>query len=344
MIDNLFTVDMKSLNQVIKNPTVGAGNANGAGMRIIFSQEADRAFSDMTQVYLKWYHEQKKIQGYDAFKEINNCHHRHGPKPNVWEIKWPKGMLTEGDVTCTIELVDDVSIVSSNNFIVHVLKNPHDGGGFIPSDDYTIFQEAVIALNRTMKDAQHMMRRMRNEFSNFERQIDNIEDIADGAKAKAMDVEERLRNHIALSDEEHELFKQQIEELQNTAGEVTTQLQTINETISTIQQQQAEDIQTLNTSIETLAENVNSSITELTNTVSENKQELDNKITETSNSIAAINDTMEDIQQQVETISETSEDTEEKFANIDAQFEEQTQRMNSLEEEVQKKHTINMYT
>lgn len=252
-------------------------------------------------------------------------------------------MLAEGDVTCTIELVDDISIVSSNNFIVHVLKNPHDGDGFIPSDDYTIFQEAVIALNRTMKDAQHMMRRMRDEFSNFERQIDNIEDIADGAKAKVMDVEERLRNHIALSDEEHELFKQQIEELQNTASTITTQLQTINENISTIQQQQAEDIQTLNTSIETLTENVNSSITELTNTVNENKQELDDKIVETSNSIITINNTMENIQQQVETISETSEGTEEKFANIDIRFEQQTQRIDSLEGEIQKKTMINIY-
>lgn len=49
----MFTVDMKSLTQEIKNPTVGAGNANGMGMRIIFSQMADKAFSEETQVYLK---------------------------------------------------------------------------------------------------------------------------------------------------------------------------------------------------------------------------------------------------------------------------------------------------
>lgn len=53
MADNLFTVDLKSLDQDIKNPTVGAGSANGSGMRIIFSQEANAAFSDQTQVYLK---------------------------------------------------------------------------------------------------------------------------------------------------------------------------------------------------------------------------------------------------------------------------------------------------
>lgn len=53
MAQNLYTVEIKSLDQDIKNPTVGAGSANGTGMRLIFSQEAAAAFSDKTQVYLK---------------------------------------------------------------------------------------------------------------------------------------------------------------------------------------------------------------------------------------------------------------------------------------------------
>ena len=56
-------------------------------------------------------------------------------------------MLYCGDVLACIELVDDVSIAASNNFMIHVLEDPNDGSTFVVSDDFSEFKTAVIALN-----------------------------------------------------------------------------------------------------------------------------------------------------------------------------------------------------
>ena len=114
-----FVVNMKSLSQDIEDPIIqGAGDANGRTFRIIFTQEAAEQFTPETKVYLKWYHEQLKTRGYNVFRQVqagDSC----GVSP-IWEINWPQAMLHEGDVLCCIEIVDDISIAPSNNFIVSV--------------------------------------------------------------------------------------------------------------------------------------------------------------------------------------------------------------------------------
>lgn len=138
------TINMKSLNQDIEDPIVaGAGDANGRTLRIIFTQEAAAQITDKTKVYLKWYHQQAAIKGYNVFNQIGI------DKPPTWEIKYPRKMMQEGDVTCTIELVDDISIEPSCTFVVHVLSDPYDGEDFLDSDDFTEFQKAVLELNNT---------------------------------------------------------------------------------------------------------------------------------------------------------------------------------------------------
>lgn len=212
-------------------------------------------------------------------------------------------MLREGDVTCTVELVDSVSIVSTNNFIVHVLKSPHDGEHFIPSDDYTIFQEAVIALNNTMRDAKHMMRRMREEFQGFERQIDNIEDIADGAKKDALDVSNRLKQHIELSDTEHQRIINMIEELQTTVTNNKTETDAAIESLS-------------------------NSLVALSQTVQDNKQELDAKDATLEEQIALAQSTLEGsiealgtvVQQLSSTLEEHQRISDEKFLQVDGEI------------------------
>ncbi len=135
------TVNLKSLDQDIKDPIVAGGaDANGRTFRIIFDQEAAAQITPETKVYLSWFHRQKKIKGYNVFTQTND-------DPIIWEIKWPQAMLLEGDVLCCIELVDSVSIAQSTNFIVHVLSDPNDGSSFVVSDDFTLFQNAVIRLN-----------------------------------------------------------------------------------------------------------------------------------------------------------------------------------------------------
>jgi hypothetical protein len=182
-----FTVNLKNLNQDIKDPVVtGAGDANGRTLRVVFSQEAATRFAPEMKVYLKWYHQERKVQGYNVFKQV--CQ-----RPQTWEINYPRAMLREGNVMCCIELVDDVSIAPTQNFHVHVLSDVHDGHNFVVSDDYSVFQQAVIDLNDAAKRVEEQMSAQKAEFDSWREDIDSIKDTADLAyqyAQKAVDIAE----------------------------------------------------------------------------------------------------------------------------------------------------------
>lgn len=186
-----FTVNMKSLDQDIPDPVVaGAGDANGRTFRVVFTQEAAAQFTPDTKVYLKWYHKQKKVRGYNLFTRVSK--HEDCFNPPTWEIKWPKSMMFEGDVLCCVEVVDDVSISPSTNFIVHVLSDPNDGSSFVVSDDYSVFQEAVLTMNSTTDKMNQQMESQQVQFEEWAKQIDSIKKTADKAYSKATEALDRI--------------------------------------------------------------------------------------------------------------------------------------------------------
>lgn len=187
-----FVVNMKSLNQTIDNPIVqGGGDANGRTLRIIFTQEAFEQFTPETNVYLKWHHEQLNIRGYNIFTHVQGEGIDCQDYP-VWEIHFPKAMLHEGDVTCCIEIVDDISIAPSTNFTVHVLKDPDDGSNFVVSDDYSIFQQAVIDLNSFLDSAQEKFKTITDTFAGMEEKIDSAYISATEALEKANEALDKI--------------------------------------------------------------------------------------------------------------------------------------------------------
>lgn len=178
-----FTVNMKSLGQDIDDPIVqGGGDANGRTFRIIFTQEAADMFTSDTKVYLKWRHQQLNVRGYNVFAHVQGdgscCF-----VPPIWEIHWPKAMLHEGDVLCRIEVVDDISIAPSTNFVVHVLADPDDGSNFVVSDDYSIFQQAVIDMNSAADKALSQLEDQEKEFDAMRQEFDGMK----GDIQKALD-------------------------------------------------------------------------------------------------------------------------------------------------------------
>lgn len=174
-----FTVNMKSMDQDIDDPIIaGAGDANGRTFRVIFTQEAAAQFTEYSKVYLSWKHKQAKIEGLNVFKQVND-------DPMIWEIHWPQTMLREGDVLCCIKLVDDVSIVQSTNFIVHVLSDPTSGENFVTSDDYSIFQTAIINLNYISQKMVHQMEDQEKEFAGWREDFASMKDEISAATDKA---------------------------------------------------------------------------------------------------------------------------------------------------------------
>jgi hypothetical protein len=204
-----FTINLKSLDQDISDPIVAGGaDASGRTFRIIFDQEAEAQITDETKVYLSWFHQTEKIKGYNVFTQTND-------DPITWEIKWPQSMLKEGSVLCCIELVDSVSIAQSTNFLVHVLSDPNDGSQFVLSDDFTLFQNAVIRLNCIGDQMKDQMTQQKIEFEDmqlkfggikttvekvektvegYSDKIATIEKTADSAKETATTISEKIGN------------------------------------------------------------------------------------------------------------------------------------------------------
>lgn len=192
-----FTVNMKSLDQDIDDPIIaGAGDANGRTFRIIFTQEAAAQFTEYSKVYLSWKHKQEKVEGLNVFTKVSD-------DPLVWEIHWPQTMLHEGDVLCCIKLVDDISIVQSTNFIVHVLSDPTSGENFVTSDDYSIFQTCVINMNYISQKMVHLMEDQEKEFSqmkdDFSDMKEQIEEATDKAN-QAYDLAQEALDQIEQKD------------------------------------------------------------------------------------------------------------------------------------------------
>ena len=181
-----FTVNLKSMDQDIPDPIVaGAGDANGRTFRVVFDQEAEAQLTPETKIYLSWFHKQKKIKGYNVFTQVND-------DPVIWEIKWPQTMLHEGDVLCCIEMVDSVSIVQSTTFLVHVLTDPNDGSGFVVSDDFSEFQNAVIQLNCIADQMKDQMLQQKLEFEDMALQFGEIKEKADAAYLNSTDAVNRV--------------------------------------------------------------------------------------------------------------------------------------------------------
>lgn len=168
-------INLKSLDQAIKNPViVGGGDANGRTLRIILTQEAEAMITSNHNVYLKWYHQDKKIRGYDLFKLVSY-------KPMTWEIKFPKNMLHEGVVLASIELVDDISIASSTNFHIEVLADPWGEQNFDETEDFSIFQDAVVKINSTQRKAQKQLEEQQRSFETMKWDLEAVRDTANAS-------------------------------------------------------------------------------------------------------------------------------------------------------------------
>lgn len=203
-------INMKHLSQDIDDPiVVGAADANGRVLRIIFTQEAAAQLTPDTKVYLSWYHQQKKIKGYNVFTEIPREDEEEDPY--VWEIHYPQSMLHEGDVLACIELVDSISIAASTNFMIHVLADPNDGSTYVLSDDFSEFKTAVIALNCIAKQMKDQMEQQKIEFEDMQLQHQFIVKLSKQIEESNKNMQETLAEIQAEVDNSLSVFQIELE-------------------------------------------------------------------------------------------------------------------------------------
>lgn len=166
---NTYTLNIKSLNQDIEDCIIaGSGDTHGWTLRVIFTQEASKQFAENTKVYLNWHHLGEDLYGYNVFTQV--C-------KNIWEISWPAAMIAHaGNVLARIELVDNISISPSSNFIIKVLSNPNNDSRFDDKDDYAIFSQAALELNSTNELYKKQLNEQMILFNEMCEHIKNLEE------------------------------------------------------------------------------------------------------------------------------------------------------------------------
>jgi len=188
-------INMKTLSQDIDDPiVVNAADANGRTLEIIFTQEAAAQLTPDTKVYLSWYHQQQKIKGYNVFTYVPGDNPKRDPYR--WKIFYPQSMLYCGDVLACIEIVDDVSIAASNNFMIHVLEDPNNGEPFVVSDDFSEFKNAVIALATLQDNVETEWDEMREQFQYILQVVDEADSRLDNFDELLAEIQDNVNNLI----------------------------------------------------------------------------------------------------------------------------------------------------
>lgn len=215
-------VNMKHLSQNIDDPVVvGAADANGRTLRVIFTQEAAAQFTASTKVYLSWHHQEKNIKGYNVFTEVVGDEDED--LPPTWEIHYPQSMLHEGNVLACIQLVDDVSIATSTNFMIHILADPNNGSDYGLSDDFSDLKKMIIRISCLEKQMKDQMESQKIEFEDMQLEFQQIRKIAMDAEqiaAEAKQIAEEANATAAEALETAESFPSFLEEVQEQLDNV----------------------------------------------------------------------------------------------------------------------------
>jgi len=238
-------INMKSLSQNIPDPVVvGAGDANGRTLRIIFTQEAAAQMTPDTKVYLSWHHQEVDIKGYNVFTKFEN--EEDDDLPSYWEITYPKSMLYEGNVLACIQIVDKVSIATSTNFTIHVLIDPNDGTRYTATDDFSEFQKAVINMTTLSDEMKRQMANQKIEFEDMQLEFMDVRRIAGEVKDVSAEAQEIAENSLQVAGEALNTIiglKTIAEEAKDTAQEAKDSVAQIEEQVQELSDQVERDEQ-----------------------------------------------------------------------------------------------------
>ena len=238
-------INMKSLSQNIPDPVViGAGDANGRTLRIIFTQEAAAQMTPDTKVYLSWHHQEVDIKGYNVFTKFEN--EDDDELPSYWEITYPKSMLYEGNVLACIQIVDNVSIATSTNFTIHVLIDPNDGTRYTATDDFSEFQKAVINMTTLSDEMKRQMANQKIEFEDMQLEFMDVRRIVGEANDISAEAQRIAENSLQVAEEALNTIiglKTVAEEAKDTAQEAKDSVAQIEEQVQELSDQVERDEQ-----------------------------------------------------------------------------------------------------
>lgn len=155
-------------------------------------------------------------------------------------------MLHEGNVLACIQLVDNVSISTSTNFMIHVLIDPNDGSRYTVTDDFTDFQKAVISMATLSDEMKRQLASQKIEFEDMQLEFMDVRRIAQEAGEALEQAQEIANNALHTSQEAlntilgfenlAEEAKNSAQEAKDSAAQVTEEIQGIKDRLDADEQ------------------------------------------------------------------------------------------------------------
>ena len=131
-------------------------------------------------------------------------------------------MLYEGNVLACIQIVDEISIATSVNFIIHVLIDPNAGETYTETDDYSDFQKMIIQINNLSDRMTKQMTDQKIEFEDMQLEFMRIRKIAVDSEENIRIAKEYAEQALETTQNFQETIDR-IEELSETAHSIATE-------------------------------------------------------------------------------------------------------------------------
>jgi len=120
---------------------------------------------------LGWFNAGAKNNGLNSFSEVD-------ASQGLYKVRFDKEMMNAGNVSATIQIIDDASVIYSKPFAIKIGDNPIKADIVIASDSFTALNEALLAVNNINETASARLEQFFNELKEYwQTYVDGITDI-----------------------------------------------------------------------------------------------------------------------------------------------------------------------
>ncbi len=187
-LENFRAVNLKidrANGSFLSDQFAKAGDYNGR--RLVVQLSNAGVVGDLTgvDVNLGWQHDTLKNTGLYPFEPVDLTQ-------GIFEIYYPKEMLTNGNVTALIQIIENDHITETKNFKIKVEKSVIDEDTIVSENSFTVLQDALLTVNRYDSRITNV-ENSKVDKSTFEQSTNNL-------TAQLQQTEQELSSQLAQTD------------------------------------------------------------------------------------------------------------------------------------------------
>lgn len=143
-LDNFRRIDMqmnRANDYQLETQFVKEGDYNGRELVVQITNAGEVSNQTGVSLNLGWHHDNAGNSGLDPFAVVD-------ASKGIFKITYPTEMLIAGDVTATIQVIEDGKITLTRNFKITVENSPIDEGAIVSENSFTTLQNALKTVNQ----------------------------------------------------------------------------------------------------------------------------------------------------------------------------------------------------